>query len=183
MAEHRTFHERTMPPPRELEDLSLAAFFAVWSDFEAVVLEAFRTGRCWREQVRLGSLAAAEWLRDHPTEARFAFLEALRAGGRLQAERERRLERLVDLVDRGRLHMKDPLQHGREVAVAVVGGAVGLLVQGMERGWSTERVEAAVPEFMYMAVLPYLGEDAAHEELRLAVPAGRISGGDAGVQQ
>ena len=182
MAEHRAPHERTLPPPRQLEDPSLAAFFAVWSDFESVVLKAFGRGRCWRDQVRLGSFAAAEWLRDHPTEARFAFLETLRAGGRLQAERERRLERLVDLVDRGRMHMKDPLLHGREVALAVVGGAVGLLVQEMERGGSTARVEAAVPEFMYMAVLPYLGEDAAREELSIAPPAGRISDADAGVQ-
>jgi len=165
--------EHPFPDPA-LDRLSAAGcfldiFFAVWADFEAQVLEGFESGECWRQRVRLGAFAAAGWLRDHPSEARFVFLETLRAGGRLQAERERRLEKLVDLIDRGRPLMTDPRPHGREIAVAVVGGAIGLLVQELQKGESTARVESFVPEFMYMAVLPYLGEEAAREELSICI--------------
>lgn len=168
-----TFRQRF----RSLDGCIAEAFFVIWDDFEGKVVGSFEAEGSWRHGLRSASYTAARWLCRYPRETRFAFLETLYAGEQLQAERERRLDVLVDLVDQGRACCTDPPDGGlsRDIAVAVVGGAMGVLVQGLRRGLDPVRPDKFVPQFMYMAVLPYLGEQAAQEELSLP-----RAGGEAG---
>jgi hypothetical protein len=153
-----------------VENCYLRVFEDVWKSLEAEVFEAYESRLCWRDRVRAAAYAAARWLRDHPQEIRFAAVEMLSAGPMAVAVRERRLEGLVDLIDRGRECLDEPDAVGREVAVAILGAVQGLLLQELHRGRGTANAEAFVPQLMYMAVRPYLGEQAALEELSWPPP-------------
>ncbi len=157
-----------------LENCYLQLFEEVWSSLEAEVVSAFQSQSEWRDQVRTAAYAAARWLRDHPRQVRFAAVEMLTAGPMAQAVRERQLERMVDLIDRGRQCLPDPDAIGREVAVALFGGIQGVLLQELHRGHGTAAAETVVPQLMYMTVRPYLGEEAAREELEMSPSIGQV---------
>jgi AcrR family transcriptional regulator len=154
-----------------LENCYLELFEEVWSSFEAAIMSAYESRSEWRDQMRAAAYAAARWLRDHPRQVRFAAIEMLTAGPMAQAVRERHLEGMVDLIDRGRRCLPDSNAVGREVAIMVMGAVQGLLLKELRQGRGTADAEAAVPQLMYMAVRPYLGEDAAREEIGMPPPA------------
>jgi hypothetical protein len=71
----------------------------------------------------------------------------------------------VEMVDGARSELDDPDSIPRSEAEAVVGaiyeGLLGVVSEG-----DLERLTEHVPQLMYIAVLPYLGVEAAEEELR-----------------
>jgi hypothetical protein len=83
------------------------------------------------------------------------------------------LQRVVDLVDAGRDEVGCPEAVGRGTAEAVVGSINALLLRRLgedgEGMWSPQ----LLGEVMYIVVRPYLGHEAALEELRMAKPTRR----------
>jgi hypothetical protein len=78
-------------------------------------------------------------------------------------------EELFDLIDRGRDERSLPGEISRATAEGIGGTIFTQMYAAYEEG-SIEAVRAKIPEMMYMAVRPYLGEQVAAEELRQAAP-------------
>lgn len=160
----------------DLEDCCLQAYMRNNERFGARVFAAYETGRSWRESLRAAAYAAARFLTEHPREVRFNVIHSLQAGERLQAERDRYLQRLVDLIDAGRQELEDPDSLGRGTAEAAVGSIVALMARGVNARGSARGAQGLVPQLMYVAVRPYLGEAAAREELAIPPPRGGEGG-------
>jgi AcrR family transcriptional regulator len=81
----------------------------------------------------------------------------------------RELADLVTLVDEGRGEMDDPGSLDRSTAEQATGGVFNRIYQVMCAGPLPPEREM-VPPLLYATVLPYVGPEAAQEELRIAPP-------------
>jgi AcrR family transcriptional regulator len=137
--------------------------------FEARVFGAFERHRDWRDGLRASAYEAARFMRDNPREARFGSIELSAVGPAAEALRERVLQRIVDLLDGGRQELDDPGSMTRAAAEATLGSIYAIGVREVEQGTGGS-FESLVPELMYIAVRPYLGEEVAREELTIPPP-------------
>lgn len=137
--------------------------------FTEAMWEAYDTGRSWREGLRA---AAYEMARAIEADPRFAIVTTVTmtyGGEHGTLERDAAMHRMIEMVDLGRQEMADPGAVGHAPAEATV-GAIFYALQAAASGAGTPAPAEAVPQFMYMAVRPYLGEEAAREELSLPRP-------------
>jgi hypothetical protein len=141
------------------------------ADFDTRLQAAYMRGRDWRESLRGAAYASAFYIRDNPRVVRFGTLILFQAGAMAQAERDRHLHRLVDLIDAGRQELDDPSALDRGVAEGIFGSIYETVVREQQRKASTASAVEAVPQMMYIAVRPYLGHEAAREELQIPPPA------------
>jgi hypothetical protein len=131
----------------------------------------------WREGLRAVAYAMADLME---TDPRFAVVTTvtLTYGGEYGTlERDAAMHTMIDMVDLGRQEMADPAAVGREPAEAIV-GAIFYAMRAAASGEESPEPEQAVPQFMYMAVRPYLGDEAAREELSLPRPERRPGSAD-----
>lgn len=124
----------------------------------------------WRDFLRIAGYAAMRYFRDHEDETRFGMIELFRAGELAQARRENIVQRQVWLIDLGRQEMDDPDALTRSTAEVVVGSIFELVLKQLAKGNLT-RLDDLVSEMMFLAVRPYLGLEAAREELTIPPPA------------
>jgi AcrR family transcriptional regulator len=150
-----------------------ACFLEVYEElserFSQYVFAAFESEQEWRDGLRAAAYAAAGWIGDHPDEARYATIETMAAGEFAVERREATLRRFVDLLDAGRGRLDDPDSVSRAMAEGVVGGILGMLTKNLRRGVRA-RAEDVVPDLMFLAVRPYLGQEVAREELSIPPP-------------
>jgi AcrR family transcriptional regulator len=147
----------------------LAAYEELSKRFSRHVFAAFEGEEEWRDGLRAAAYAAADWIAEHPLEARYAVIEMVAAGEFAQERREATLRGFVDLIDAGREQLDKPDSVSRAMADGVVGGILGILTKTLRRG---ARVSAGdiVPDLMFVAVRPYLGHEVAREELSISPP-------------
>jgi hypothetical protein len=119
--------------------------------------------------LRCAAYAAARFIRDNPQEARFAVLELRRSNDLAKARVEGAVELYTDLIDGGRQELEDPDSASVATARAAAGAILSQVITQM-RGSDTSEAERFVPELMYLAVRPYLGRQAALEELTMPPP-------------
>jgi AcrR family transcriptional regulator len=121
----------------------------------------------WRDGLRAAAYEMADVIGVDP---RFPYVGVGYGGDSAQLERDIVARRMVDMVDLGRQEMDDPAAANRSVAEATVGSIMNALRVVVA---SDEAVDAAafVPQFMFIAVRPYLGDEAAREELATPRPA------------
>jgi AcrR family transcriptional regulator len=150
-------------------DCFLRVYEELSERFGRRVFAAFESEDEWRDGLRAAAYAAARWIRDHPREARYGALEMMAAGEFAQALRDETLRGFVDLIDSGREQLDKPDSVSRSMAEGVIGGIIGMLTKNLRRGIRV-RAEDLVPDLMFLAVRPYLGHDAAREELRIPPP-------------
>ena len=137
--------------------------------FTARLWEAYEGQPSWRAGLRAAAYEMAEVV---AADRRFAVNStvAIGYGGDFaQLERDAAVERMIAMVDLGRQEMADPAAVGRAAAEMVV-GAIFDALRAASVGDELADPAAVVPHFMFMAVRPYLGEEAAREELALPRP-------------
>ncbi len=127
--------------------------------------QAFAGGGPWRDRLRAVTYFSLRTLENDSAITRFVMVGALSGGEIALARRDRMVAFLIDLVDPGRQELEDPDSVPRAKAEGAVGAAYELIVAATIKGTPQAWREVA-PRFMYLAVLPYLGEEAAQEELR-----------------
>jgi AcrR family transcriptional regulator len=122
----------------------------------------------WRNQLRAFSVATIDFLREDRLRARFLIVEVGPGGERLRVAREADLAKLCELIE------PEPEETGAasgplKPTDSLVGGVFMHLYRTIQR----DRLDSAydgIPEMLYSFVLPYLGEQAALEELHRPVP-------------
>jgi AcrR family transcriptional regulator len=125
---------------------------------------AFDSEPSWPDSLRAAAYAHAEWIAEHPKEMHFGLLQTLWASELTGALRDHFFGEYVAMVDAGREVAADPDTISASTAFGVVGAITEVIAR---RVGEAEGVQLAdlVPEMMYLAVRPYLGEEAARREL------------------
>jgi AcrR family transcriptional regulator len=155
-----------------VRDCALQVYLANIEEFDRALAAAVDPAEPWRDRLRATAYAAARHVRDRPASTRFDMIAALGLGELAQAHRDRYVRRLVALVDEGRGEMADPEALGPATAEGVFGAVYQQLARELAGGGRNDpaRAEQVVPQLMYLAVRPYLGEDLAREELSTPPP-------------
>jgi len=156
----------------DLQECFVDVLAELSEQFLRAVAEACASESRWRLQIRAVAYAMLEFLVEDADRARFLFVESPFGGDRAQLIRDQGLEAMYDLIDRGRYELPDPDRVSRATAEAIAGTIFNRIHTAIEQG-ALEVGTAMVPELMYTVVLPYLGAEAAMEELSIPPPRAR----------
>jgi AcrR family transcriptional regulator len=163
----------------DLEDCTAQMLADYAGDFTRSVEAAYAAHDSWRDALRAAAYACLRWQQEHPRELRFGGLEMLWAGDMARVQIDNAYSRFTDLVDAGRQELDDPDSVPRSTAEGIIGSIAMVLTKWLKEGGSTEGAEDFPPTYvqqvMYLAVLPYLGQEAAEEELQIPPPPDLIA--------
>jgi len=162
-------------------DLVLRVMEAFLGDFRARVAAAYRSYATWPDNLRAAAYEAARWLTERPRTTRFGIVSSLEAGDMVRARREEVFIWCAGLIEDGRAVAPDPESVPPVAAIMAIGAVTETLRRRLEGAAEVDAV-AIVPEMMYVAVRPYLGDEAARRELAIPPPPDldRAGGGSAG---
>jgi AcrR family transcriptional regulator len=148
-------------------------FVAVWDALTlahaVLAAEAFATPGPWRQRMRAAAWATLDYLQTDINRTRFLVLEVLNAGEVAQTRREGAIAAQAGWIDSGRQTLEDPDSLTRATAEHIAGAINEMLIRKTRSGEILHGAQV-MRELMYMAVRPYLGEDAAREELTMPPP-------------
>jgi AcrR family transcriptional regulator len=153
----------------DLEDCFTAYVLETQEAFFAEVGAAVLQHSGWREQMRAAAYEIVRFWQKDERRARMILIEVHSAGPRAQLVRDEGLQMMVSLIDQGRSVMPDPDLLTRATAEAVAGAIVNQMRLILERG-EVDRAQEHVPGLLYSLVLPYVGSEAALEELEIPPP-------------
>ncbi|HEY1689487.1 MAG TPA: TetR/AcrR family transcriptional regulator [Solirubrobacteraceae bacterium] len=145
----------------------------------SVIAELDLAAKAWDERIRMGLWALLCLADSDPSLARVCLVESQRAGGLVEAERERITEILVGVLDEGRAQSTAGSVVSRLTAEALIGAVSAVIAtrlgkpvanggDGGQRG--VTGVRGLLGELAGMIVLPYLGPAAARRQIGRALP-------------
>ncbi len=143
-------------------------FLTAWQEINEECMEemlhAYNSAMDWPDRLRAVARGTIGSLCNDPSRASFG-VEVLAAGDAARARRDMTMRVITSLIDAGRQEMEDPESVPRTTAEALAGAAYGQIYAKVVRG-AHEELPALIPQLMATAVMPYLGIEAAMEELR-----------------
>jgi AcrR family transcriptional regulator len=154
---------------RDLEACFAAVLGEIYDEFFAQAQAAVAGKSEWRDRMRATAYALLRYLRRDERVARLAAVEVQYAGDEAQRLFLETFNRLVNLLDEGSSEAGGPESPGLATAIGV-GGVVFARIQEAVAKGELDLGEEEIPELMYAAVFPYLGAEAAEEELRTPPP-------------
>lgn len=157
-----------MSDPRE--EALYAAVKAGTEELMTRVLAVYAAEDGWRNQLRAVAYELLRFLEEDRDRARQMMIEAPMASERIRAIRENGIEGLTALIDLGRNELPDPSSVPPGVAEVTAGAIYNRMHVAVEADEFGPAAHTMVPELMYSAVLPYLGPEAAAEELQIPSP-------------
>ncbi len=160
-----SFHRRY----KDLDACFAAVLGQVYAEFFARAQDAVAGEVGWRDRMRATGYALLRFLRSDERVARLAAVEAQHAGEGAQQLFLETFNRLVDLIDEGSAEASGPDSPSRATALGV-GGVLFARIQEAVAEGELGLGEEEIPQLMYAAVFPYLGAEAADEELRIPPP-------------
>ena len=153
----------------DLDACFAAVLGEIYGEFFARASEAVSGERGWRDRMRATAYALLRFLRGDERVARFAAVEVQHAGDAAQGLFLETFNRLVDLIDEGSGEAGGPDSFSRATALGVGGVVFARIQQAVAEG-ELALGEEEIPELMYAAVFPYVGAEAAEEELHIPPP-------------
>lgn len=152
------------------EDCVLQVFEAFIDDFKGKAQSAYDAHQDWRTALRATAYVAAGWIAENPRATRFGTVEVLAAESEMiRVRREELFQWCAGLIDAGRTVAVAPEAIPDSTAVMAIGSIAQMLMKRVQSGRKPEPMRM-VPELMYLAVRPYVGEAAAREELTAPPP-------------
>lgn len=152
------------------EECALRSFEAFTADYEWRIESAYQSQPGWRGGLRAAAYEIAEWMTEYPKLIKFGAVNLLEAKSEmLRVRREEALGYGAAVIDRGRAEAPDPTSVPASAPVLAIGSIVQLLAHRLQDGSKVEPFEI-VREMLYVAVRPYIGEEAAREELTMPRP-------------
>lgn len=147
-------------------DCMLAAHALLVDNLAATVSAAYDEPGPWSERVRRATAAMLEWFAADPAAARALIVEVAAVGAASRKRFQEDFGRFVELLDRGR-DRAEALEARPRAAELAIGGGLARVYGEVVQGRSAE-LPRLLPELTYEILLPFLGEDAARDEQRLA---------------
>lgn len=158
------------------------AFYDNFTDKETCYLEAFDAGvariseqviatsdgeETWRGRLRAGLTVLLELLESEPDIGRALIVEVHAAGPEALVKRAETMDRIAVFIDRARLEADGSESPPRIAPEGVIAGIHALLHSRLSTR-NDQGLRELLPEFMYFAVLPYFGAEAASAEMQAA---------------
>lgn len=153
------------------EDCYNAAFDAGVAQLEALARAAAASETGWRAKLRAGLGAVLDFLDSRPDIGRALVVEVHAAGPEALARRAAAMKKVTDFIDLARLEAGEGESPPRIAPEGVVAGIHAVVHSRLSTG-VCGGFRKLLPEFMYFAVLPYFGADAAAAEMSAAQAAG-----------
>lgn len=142
-------------------------FLSAWQQLNEECLEtmvrAYESQEEWPDRLRAVANQVIRGLSEDPSRASFG-IEVLASGDAARARRDMTMRVIASLIDAGRQEMDDPDAVPHTTAEALAGSAYGQIYSRVVRG-TVEDLPELVPQLMSAAVMPYLGVEAAMDEL------------------
>jgi len=160
----------------DLDACFAAVLEEIYEEFFARASAAMAGQSSWRDRVRATAYAWLRYLRSDERVARVAAVEVQYAGKRAQELFQETFFRMVKVLDEGSPEADGPESPGLATAIGVGGVVFARVQEGVAKG-ELGLGEEEVPQLMYAAVFPYLGSEAAEEELRIPPPPDLGGGG------
>jgi AcrR family transcriptional regulator len=153
---------------RHYPDLE-ACFAEIWEEYVTEFIDVtglgFYSNEDWREGMRAAAWGFCRFIQADEDRARFFLIEFNYAGEAVHARRDVVMRAYAVLIDRGNEARTAPEPVPRVQADAIIGaiweGAVIRVLNG-----EFDQFPAAIPQGLFLTVLPYLGLEAAQEEMR-----------------
>lgn len=156
---------------RNREDCFAAAHEAEVERLYSALVAAGHEQPSWREGLRAALSELFGFAVERPQIARAILSEVYVAGGAAQVKHEEVLERLASAID-GACRETESRHSPPPLTAPFMVGAIERSVRARLAAGDPERLWAALPELMHLMVAPYLGEEAAREELRRPASGG-----------
>lgn len=155
-----TFYEQF----EDKEDCFLAAFDVIATQVKRRLADAVADAEPgWREQLRAGIAELLRFITEEPEAARTLIVEARASSPAGLRHRDDLLDHFAGCIDA--LVREDLDETPSAIAAAgVVGGIESVLYARLQKE-ETEDLDALLPSLMYFAVLAYVDQEAAGEEL------------------
>jgi AcrR family transcriptional regulator len=149
------------------DECYLAAFAAGVSRLEAAVAKGGASGTDWRGRLRGGLAGLLGFLEAEPDVGRALFVEVHAAGPEALARRAEAMKRAAGFIDLAREEADLSDSPPRIAPEGVVAGIHAVIHSRLSTG-ANDGFRQLLPEFMYFAVLPYFGAEAASAEMEAA---------------
>jgi AcrR family transcriptional regulator len=134
---------------------------------EALMVRAAASEESWRARLRAGLGALLDELDAEPDFGRGVIVGVHSAGPEALATRAEAMKRAADFIDLARQEAGEPESPPQIAPEGIVAGIHAIVHSRLSTG-ATEGFRKLLPEFMYFAVLPYFGADAAAAEMQAA---------------
>lgn len=148
----------------DLED----SFLTIHDEAMDELCERVRTvsaGReSWHDRIWAAGVAAMRFLQEDPARARFLVVAVNGSGKGAQRRRDLVVGQIADFLDGGRGEHAGERRMSRCSAEIAAGAVYTTIFARVEAG-SLERREEFLSELVYLATMPYLGAQAAEDEL------------------
>jgi AcrR family transcriptional regulator len=145
----------------------LAAFDAGVARVEALAVAAAASEQSWLGKLRAGLGAVLDFFDAEPDVGRALLVEVHAAGPEALAKRANALKKVGDFIDLARLEAEGDESPPGIAPEGIVAGIHAVVHARLSTG-ATEGFRQLLPEFMYFAVLPYFGAQAASAEMAAA---------------
>jgi AcrR family transcriptional regulator len=149
------------------EECFLAAYDAVFDVLIAHVTAAFEAAadEPWPEQIAAGLGALVELLAMEADIARMAMVEATAAGDDMRERYRAMFTRFTPFLEQGRTYSGQGDELPADTARFAVGGAASLIFDEVRAGRGPE-LKRILPDLVFAVLMPYLGPEAAEDEMR-----------------
>jgi AcrR family transcriptional regulator len=155
----------------DVEDCYCQIYKELRDQLMAMIAEAVAEQPTRQDRIRVTAYTMVGHLEEDERRTQFMSTEVRNAGDRAAVLMEEAFEEMFELLDSGRVERDHPSVLSRATAEAIGGTIFFQMLAAFQQG-SMAAVRVKIPEMMYVAVLPYLGEEAAREELEIP-PHGR----------
>lgn len=149
------------------EECFLEAYDAVFDVLIAHVTAGFESasGEPWPEQIAAGLRALVELLSQEADIARMAMVEVTAAGDDARERYRAALARFTPFLERGRTFSGQGEDLPADTARFAVGGATSMIFDEIRAGRGPE-LKRILPDLVFAVLMPYLGPEAAEDEMR-----------------
>jgi AcrR family transcriptional regulator len=145
----------------------LEAFDFGVARLESIVVAAATSEESWQSQLRAGLAALLDQLDAEPDVGRALIVEVHAAGEEALGKRSEAMRRITRFLDRARAEVEEEESPPAIAPEGIVAGIHAVVHARLATG-ADDGFRELLPEFMYFAVLPYFGAEAASAEMEAA---------------
>jgi AcrR family transcriptional regulator len=148
----------------------LEAYDAVFDVLVAHVTAAFEAaaGEPWPEQIAAGLGALVGLMAMEADIARMAMVEVTAAGDDARERYRAMLTRFTPFLEEGRTYSGQGEELPADTARFAIGGATSMIFDEVRAGRGPE-LKRILPDLVFAVLMPYLGPEAAEDEMRRVV--------------
>jgi len=182
VAAAKGFEATTVADVIEVAGVSEETFYGMFEDKQACFLEAYdavidvlvahvtsafeaAADEPWPDRIAAGLRALAQLLAAEADIARMAMVEVTAAGDDARERYRAALARFTPFLDEGRAYSGQGEELPPDTARFAIGGATSMIFDEIRAGRGPE-LERILPDLVFAVLMPYLGPEAAEDEMR-----------------